>query len=211
MAMRITDRDQTLIRWVNGFGYVSVSQVADFMAVDFSTAARRIRLLCDGGVIERKAFPLSTMSVLIPTRDGSAVTGDDLAPIAGVRVATSRHDLMLVDCARALEQRFKMRFEPERRLRQRGFGNADHLPDGLLHRQDAPPIAVELELSQKPPRRLEAILDTYAAHPEVAEAWYVVVDEGVEKFVRRFAEGRPYVTVRRWRNTLTKTHSNAAK
>ena len=205
MAMRMTDRDQSLIRWMNGHGYVSVGQVADFMGVDFSTGARRARVLCDGGVLERRPFPMSTTKVLLPTRVGCAVIGDELAPIAGIRVATSRHDLTLVDCASALEKRFKMRFEPERRLRLGAFADADHLPDGLLHRAGGATIAVELELSQKPPRRLAAILDAYGANLEIAEAWYIVMDDAVEKYVRRLSKNRPYIKVRRWQNARAKT------
>jgi hypothetical protein len=172
------------------------------MGVDFSTAARRIRGLCSAGLLERRSYPLSTMSALIPTRDGCEVAADELTPIGGIRVATSRHDTTLVDCACSLERRFTGRFEPERRLRQRVFSAADHWPDGLLHRPDEPPIAIELELSQKSPRRLTGILDAYAATLSIKAVWYIVMDDAVESHVRRFAEGRPYIMIKRWTNTL---------
>ncbi len=202
--MRLTDRDHHILRWANGHGYVSTGQIADFMGTDFSTAARRARVLCDAGLMTRRPFPMSGSTVLIPTRDACALTGDDLWPIAGVRVATSRHDCTLVDCAHALQTRFKMTFEPERRLRQREFAIGGHLPDGLLHQNDAPPIGVELELSQKAPSRLTTIFDAYAANLDISEIWYVVMTDVIEKFVRRLAEGRSYIVIKRWRGLRPK-------
>lgn len=197
--MRMTDRDRRLIQWINGFGFVTVGQVRKFMGVDFSTAARRVRTLCDGGLLERRPFPASTMTVLFPTADGCSLSNDSTPPITGVRVATSRHDLMLVDCSMALERSFSFVFEPERRLRQRGFNANGHLPDGLLHRQDERPIAVELELSQKPPRRLAEIFDRYAADLSIEAVWYVVIDDVIERHLRRLARGHEHIKVRKWR------------
>ena len=83
--MRLTERDQRLIKWVNSCGYVSVVQVAAFLGVDFSTAARRIRILREAGLLARECLPLSSVSLLVPTRLGVTVAEDDLAPIAGIR------------------------------------------------------------------------------------------------------------------------------
>lgn len=199
MAMRMTSRDQDLVKWNNGAGFVSVKQVSEWMGVEFSTGARRVRALCEAGLLERREFPASTATVLIPTADGCALAGDNLAPIKGVRVATSRHDLLLVDCAMALEKRFGFRFEPERRLRARSFGAAGHTPDGLLHRPGGRPVAVELELSQKSPARVTAIMDAYAATLDIEEVWYVVIDDIVERYLRRLASGHEHVKVRKWR------------
>lgn len=202
MGMRLTERDQKLLKWNNGFGYVSVQQMAERMGVEFSTGARRVRALCDGGLLERRQFPASTTTVLMPTADGCALAGDHLAPIRGIRVATSRHDLLLVDCAMALEKRFGFPFEPERRLRARAFNGDGHMPDGLLHKPDGRPIAVELELSQKSPSRVAAIIAAHAANLEIEEVWYVVVDDVMQKFLRRLSEGYDHVKVRKWKRHL---------
>jgi hypothetical protein len=137
--------------------------------------------------------------VLIPTADGCALANDHLAPIKGIRVATSRHDLLLVECAMGLERRFACSFEPERRLRARGFGGNGHLPDGLLHRRDGRPIAVELELSQKAPARVAAIMDAHAANFDIAGVWYVVVDDAMKRFITRWSEGYEHVKVVPWK------------
>lgn len=199
MAMRMTERDQGLLRWNNGHGFVSVQQVSKWMGVEFSTGARRVRALCDEGLLERRRFPASTATVLIPTTDGCTLAGDHLAPIKGVRVATSRHDLLLVECAMSLERRFGVSFEPERRLRARGFADDGHMPDGLMHRQDGRPIAIELELSQKAPARVAAIMDAHAANFDIAEVWYVVVDDTMKRFITRCSEGYAHVKVVTWK------------
>jgi len=197
--MRLTKRDEGLLWWANGMGYVTVAQVSAFMATEFSTAARRVRILCGAGLLARRPMPMSTATVLIPTRDACALIGDDLPPIAGVRIATARHDLALVDCAHALQRKYRAAFEPERRLRQRGFAIGDHLPDGILNKDGAAAIAVELELSQKAPARLVEIFNRYAANLDIDTVWYIVMSDAVERHVRRLAEGRSYVKIGRWR------------
>lgn len=199
MRMKLTERDQQLLRWTNGFGYVSVQQMSERMGVGFSTGARRVRALCDGGLLERRQFPASTATVLMPTADGCALAGDHLAPIKGIRVATSRHDLLLVDCALALEKRFGFPFEPERRLRARAFNGDGHMPDGLLHKPEGRPIAVELELSQKAPSRVAAIMDAHATNLDIEEVWYIVIDDTMKEFIRRLSEGYDHVKIRHWR------------
>lgn len=205
MGMKLTVRDQGLLRWNNGHGYVSVAHLAERMGVEFSTGARRVRALCDEGLLERRRFPASTLTVLIPTIDGCALANDHLVPIKGIRVATSRHDLLLVECAMGLERRFGCSFEPERRLRARGFGGDSHLPDGLLHRQDGRPIAVELELSQKAPARVAAIMDAHAANFDIAEVWYIVVDDTMKRFITRCSEGYAHVKVVTWKPASLKS------
>lgn len=202
MGMRLTDRDQELLKWTNGHGFVSVLQWSQKMGVEFSTGARRVRALCDAGMLERRRFPASTATVLIPTVEGCAVAGDHLVPIKGIRVATSRHDLLLVECAMALEERFGFEFEPERRVRGRGIIGYGHMPDGLLHRPSGRPIAVELELSQKSPSRVAAIIAAHAANLEIEEVWYVVVDDVMQQFLRRLSEGYDHVKVRKWKRRL---------
>ncbi|MGX5733041.1 hypothetical protein [Bosea thiooxidans] len=102
----------------------------------------------------------------------------------------------------ALEKRFGCRFEPERRLRARGFNGNGHMPDGLLHRQEGRPIAIELELSQKAPSRVTAIMDAHAANLDIEEVWYVVVDDRMLQFMRRLGEGYDHVRVSQWKRAL---------
>jgi hypothetical protein len=169
------------------------------MGVDYSTAARRLRALRKAGLLVQLPFPMASFSAIAPTQLGCELAADDLAPIAGVRAATARHDLMLADVARALEKSFSMRFETERRLRVRGFSICGHLPDGLLHRDGELPIAIEVELSAKAPRRLTTILDCYAASADVEEVWYVTVETSLRDYILRVANGRPGIHVKLWK------------
>lgn len=104
-----------------------------------------------------------------------------------------------------LERRFTSVFEPERRLRARGFGGDGHLPDGLLHRTDGRPIAIELELSQKAPARVAAILDAYAANFAIAGVWYIVIDDTMKRFITRFCDGYKHVKVVPWKPASLKS------
>lgn len=208
--MHTTERDLKLVRWANGHGYVSISQIAEFLGVDFRTAARRVRILCRSGLLIRLPFPMSAFSVVAPTRTGCDLASDDLAPVSGVRVPTSRHDLALVDLARSLESSFSMTYESERRLRHRGVTIAGHSPDGLLHPKSGLPVGVELELSAKSPRRLEAIFDRYAACADVDEAWYIVTDPAMRVFIKRVLGERSGIRVKLWKRGGAQTHADDA-
>ena len=120
--IRLTQRDMAGLRFVNSFGCVSVGQFQRHLGVgDFSSVARRVRALCDNGLLQRRRFPFSSISTLFATRAGCETVGDTLAPLTGLRTATARHDLMVVDAAMSLERQHACAFEPERRLRERGF------------------------------------------------------------------------------------------
>ena len=157
--MRVTERDIELLLWLNGFGFVLVSQIAKWMGVDFSTAARRVRALVEAGLVRRVKSSILSATPIIVTPKGAQVAGDSLPPLSGIRPGEFRHDAVLVDVARGLTARFPgSHFEPVRRIRHSGaLAEAKHLPDGYVHR-GADRYIVELELTVKSRKRLEAIM-----------------------------------------------------
>jgi DNA-binding Lrp family transcriptional regulator len=189
----IVERDLRLLAWINGWGAVSVLQIALWLAVDFSTAARRVRKLVAAGLLLRLgAGGLGVQPVALTAR-GCAIANDSLAPLAGIRIATWRHDSLMVD----LEPRILRRFpdavvHPDRRIRaNRALSGAPqgHVPDAELERAGRRPLAFELELSMKAPRRVQAIIDGYASDNTYEAVFYLTTDERVARHVRRFTRG----------------------
>jgi len=191
--MIITDRDLRLLRWVNGWGAVTVAQIAVWMSADFSTAARRVRKLLEGKFLRR--LPVNGLAVqpISMTRLGCEVASDPLWPLAGIRVATWPHDSAMVD----LEARILGRYaggilNPDRRIRSnRKLAGApySHVPDAEIERVGRRPIAIELELSKKAPDRLQAIVDGYVTGGTYAGVFYLADNEDVARYVRRFTHG----------------------
>jgi hypothetical protein len=88
----------------------------------------------------------------------------------------------------ALEKRLQGEFEPARRIRFRLSDKiTGHLPDGYMWRSGGkPPIAVELELTKKAPRRLTEIIGRYRADMSIAGVIYIVPDETMGRYVLQF-------------------------
>jgi hypothetical protein len=198
--LNLTDRDLALLRCTNRFGFLTVAQIAIFWGgIDFSTAAARVRKLVDEGLLQRANLQHWDVRPLLVTNRGRLLAGDTLPPIKGVRATTYHHDSMLFDLAMALEKRFSARFETEREYRWRRPDRAGqfHVPDGLL-RRDKSTIGIELELTQKAPRRLAEIIASHAANLELDEVWYVVTDEAMRGYVRRVAGENSHIKIVKW-------------
>lgn len=200
--MRLMERDVDLIKWCNSHGCVTVEDIRQRWGVSFSVAARRVRELVAAKLLRRMSVPISVGSPLVVTNAGCAAVGDELSALSGIRLATFRHDHLLVELSRSLELKTGGQFETERRLRQRWEGSGSkisHLPDGLLHRIGKDPLAVELELSQKSPVRLRKIISDYAANMMMGGVLYFCLDDAVARHVLRCASGAPHVKVIPWR------------
>jgi len=190
--MILTKRDVRLFWWVNGWGAVTVEQVAAWMGgVGFSTAARRIRKLCEAGFLRRIQVAGLREPAIALTDYGQEVARDPLPPLPGVRLATWHHDKTMC----SMEARILRRFPesvviPERRLRtNRLMAGAPpkHLPDAEAHRAGVRPIAFELELTPKAPGRIQEILTAYATSRDYASVIYLVPDQRMKRYVQRFA------------------------
>ena len=197
--LQITARDILLIFWINGFGAATLVQIAAWMRVDSSTAARRIRKLVDAGLLRQLAVPLLVSPPFAATRAGCALARDPLAPLSGIRVGTWRHDSFLVDIERDLESHFHGWLEPERRFRaNRRFAasRATHTPDAVIHRPGGGLIAIELELSAKAPMRLQEIINGYAATNEYERVAYLTDDEKLAKYITRFTKQFDFIDLK---------------
>jgi hypothetical protein len=188
--MQVTDRDKALLRWLNGFGAAITTQVAQYMGVDPSIAARRLRVLIEAGLLEKRVIQGVSYRVLICTAAGCRESNDDLPPLQGIRRGVIYHDLKVIDVARRLIKKFGGNFEPARRIlhRREAIKKADHCPDGLFYLPIGKTVAVELELSAKSPRRLRQIFAYYATALDIDRVLYLTTDPAVARLLKRIAQ-----------------------
>jgi hypothetical protein len=192
MTTRIVKRDLELLRKANGYGAVSIEGFAEIMHVKYSTGARRARALINADLLARLPVPLLGVAGLVVTKAGCIIANDPLRPPEAIRLGTWVHDQLLVKVGCALERRLAATFEPERRIRFRLGDNANfHLPDGYVWRNGKAPVAVELELTKKSPRRLAQIVGAHRADMSIAGVIYVVPDDTMVRYVRRFVVDDP--------------------
>ena len=196
--MEFTDRDAHILRWINGHGFATVQQTADWLGNRYQNNHRRLKRLVDAGYLRSQRVGHSR-HVFYLTKAGVIQCGDDLPPFRAIRFGSFVHDLRLIDLATKLNRETGGQFTPEHRLRQeRGLktiGAYGHIPDGLLKLDGKPPIAIELELSTKGWQRLQNILLAYAADFDLREVWYFAGNDALRRRLERAAVGFAFVRI----------------
>jgi hypothetical protein len=185
----VTDRDRSVVAWIAVIGAVSAQDVMAKFGVGRTVGYRRLRALVDHGLLTRARLVYGQPALYVPTREGFAWAGMPQPEAARVGVATTRHWALCARLAVLLERRERVEVWGEPRLRaaeleaDRPIASArlGNLPDGrprlrrpdlVLFPPDAAPVAVEVELSVKGARRLEAICRAWARCRIVSEVRY---------------------------------------
>lgn len=197
--------DRELVRFVGLHGAVSVEHVMGAFGIGRTAAYRRVAACIAQGLLERLALLREEPSILRATRSGLRFAGLDLG-LCIVSAGSVSHWLCCTSVALASEERYgsgAVIAERELRWIERSEGRAifsaklGHRPDGSdrLHRPDLAlwigerPVAVEVELSPKAPRRLEAIIAAWRRAAWVGCVLYLcepgATRRGVERAVRK--------------------------
>lgn len=205
------ERDRELVAFVARLGVVQIAHVMAAMGCGRTAAYRRVAVLAEAGLVERLALLRGEPSLIRATRAGLRHVGLDALGIAVVRPGGADHWLRCADVALRLEEEFgaggRVLAERELMLAERVEGRplagapiTQHGREGL-HRPDlavlagSRTIAVEVELSIKAPRRLDAIMRAWRRASHVGEVRYLCGSPGVRRAVERavaatYAEGK---------------------
>jgi len=207
--MLVTERDLEIIRYIDSFGYVAAEQIFNRFKISQKRGYRRLHLLVAEGYLQHKRIFIGRPGIYRGGSQGLALICDDPERPhrpATIRVATIEHDLMLVDLASALVQKYGGTWKTERQIwRERGFTAVEakmHVPDGILtlpagdgDGQKNQKIAVELELTAKSGQRLEKIIRGYARAAEYTEVWYFVKNLALAEKIREIAQRMTFIKI----------------
>jgi hypothetical protein len=204
-------RDRELVTYVGRHGLVAVRHVMAAMGTGRTASYRRIAACVDAGLLERLELLREEPGLLRATRAGLRHVGLGL-PVAVISPGAVDHWLRCASTVALLGAEFEgeqILTERELRLAEQLEGRAiasarlGHLPNGhpRLHRPDLAVlrpggvIAIEVELSPKAPRRLEAILRAWRRADQVEEVRYYCdrgpVTRGLERaLARTHADGK---------------------
>jgi hypothetical protein len=202
-------RDQQLLTYVACQGVVTIEHVMAALMVGRTAAYRRVAHCLEASLLERLELLRTEPSLLRATRMCLRYLGLNALPLAEVSAATAPHWLRCASIARLLVEREfyenEVFSERDLRLSEQFYGRplasakVGELPSGgpRYHRPDLAVIssdrviAIEVELSLKAPRRLEAILRGWRRAAEVAEVRYYCapgsVTRGLQRAVSRTA------------------------
>jgi hypothetical protein len=202
----LTERDLELLAFVAVHRFVLAAHVHSWLGVDRAVAYRRLAGLVGAGLLSYERIFHAQPGCYLITNGGLGVIDSDL-PRPSVDLRCYGHDTGIVWCwLAAINERFGAvdRLLSERELRShdqrpnradRRFGipvdgydrNGNqrvHYPDLVMVRPDGGRVAIELELSVKGRRRLEAILLGYHAAPQLGAVLYLTDSRRVANVVK---------------------------
>jgi hypothetical protein len=202
--MLFTARDRSLVEWIGRFGAVEAEQVMAWFGMGRTATYRRLRACVQAGLLVHARVLHGEPGLYVATRAGLQWAGlGDFEP-SRVSVALVRHAQASARAAVILDQREpRMTVVHEREIRAAersqgrvlasvavgslGEGRSRwHRPDLLLvpSEGDELPAAIELELSVKSRRRLEAICRGYARSRLFASVRYYAEPEPARAVAR---------------------------
>ena len=187
----VTGRDRSVVCWIAAIGAARAQDVMAMFGMGRTVAYRRLGELVAQRVLRAVRFSVAQPALYVATREGLAWAGLEDDEPAHVGIATARHWALCAQLAVVLEraERCTVWGEPRLRAAERDAEHAiasaqlGSLPDGRarLRRPDlvlfprdgsALPVAVEVELSVKGARRLQAICRAWARCRIVREVRY---------------------------------------
>ena len=200
---KLTAEQAGTLAWVATIGAVTAPALALRDGCSRASARGRLEALARRGLTQR-ARPLTAQPTLyLATRDGLRALPGIAASPARVSAASAAHAAACAEAAATLHRLYgaavRVAGEPLLRgasglswasARLPGAAGARHRPDLLLWRPGDPgslPIAIEVELSVKAPRRLAEIALAWARCRQVGGVVYFVAAD-VEQPVRRAIE-----------------------
>lgn len=173
-GFKIQPRDERIIWFAGTHGLVTMTHIKLFAfegrndygfweSVSEQAVYRRLKRLCDAGLLEHQRTWYGEHGVYRATRAGLALVGLDLAP-ARLDKRDYEHDLRVVDLALALTDYTCDGWITERliRSRLRPGTSIGRVPDGLLLGLGGERWAAELEISGKEAQRYHDACDRYA-------------------------------------------------
>jgi hypothetical protein len=196
-----------ILNWTASLGAVTAEALAERRETTLVGARARLRVLVRAGWLAREQPLAGAPALYVATRAGLRACGAWGIDPCRVSAAGARHLIVCAAVAAALERRYPdQRVIGERELRRDervhgarlasarlGPGPAEeglHRPDLVLWPRDLAaqaPVAVEVELTVKAPRRLTQICRAWARCAEVAGVLYLA-PPGVARALGRAIE-----------------------
>jgi hypothetical protein len=202
-GFKVQPRDEHIVWFAGTHGYVTMPHIkllafesrndwGYWESVSEQAVYRRLKRLCDAGLLTHQRTWYGDHGVYRATRAGLKMVGLDLAP-ARLDKRDYEHDLRVVDLALDLTGYTCDGWITERQIRSRlRLGTSiGRVPDGLLLGPGGERWAVELEISGKETQRYHDACDRYADRhrdriPDDSPDWYL--EEHLDDYIESGGE-----------------------
>jgi hypothetical protein len=203
-----TEKDAEIVGWIGRVGAAGAEHVMARFQMGRSWAYARLSMLVIGGLLEQKTLLYRQPGLYIATAEGLRWQGIERLGVYRVGAGGFTHAREVASAAVLLHHRFPawtMLSERELRVHESDEGElvasarlgelpggrpAFHRPDLALISPQGRTLAVEIELSVKAPRRLQAICRAYARARHLSHAYYVATPPAARAVARAVAETR---------------------
>jgi hypothetical protein len=177
-----------LLRWTASLGAVTADALAVRQASSLASARGRLSAACRDGLLTRTQLLSGRPALFTLTAAGRRAVGAGASAGCRVSASNANHLIACALVAASLERRYpghRVLGEHELRARERASGlplasarlaTGPHRPDMVLLAPAGDrslPVAVEVELTVKAPRRLRAICRAWGRCPQVSGVLYL--------------------------------------
>jgi hypothetical protein len=203
-----TARDQEIVGWIARIGAAGAEQVQGRFGMGRSQAYARLSSLTRDGLLEQKRLLHRTPGLYVASAEGLRWSGQERLGVQRIGAGGFQHAWQLASAAVALRTALPdWRQLSERELRAResdeqesiasvalgelpGGRAALHRPDLALVDGEGHVLAIEVELSVKAARRLQAIARAYARARHLSHVYYLATPPAARAVSRAVAEVR---------------------
>ena len=203
-----TQKDAQIVGWLGRIGAASAEHVMARFGMGRSWAYARLSRLVADGLLEQRTLLYRQPGLYIATAEGLRWTFLERLGVYRVGPGGVQHATELAAAAVALHGAFpggQLLSERELRVTESDEGKliasvslgelpagrpALHRPDLALIGPDDRALAIEIELSVKAPRRLQAICRAYARARHVGHVYYLATPPAARAVSRAVAETR---------------------
>jgi hypothetical protein len=173
-GIRITERDVSILQFVNEFGFCEIRHVQNQFGIKKRLCYSLMQRLVLGGFVTHQHIYHNQHGIYRATHLGASYT--DLPPLNIIPHNHYHHHLTVIDVYQKMKQyHAAMTWVSERQLISekfsQGVGKRGHIADGMLLLPNKK-VAIEVELTVKGRARLERILKGYAKQADIDEIWY---------------------------------------
>ena len=194
----ITERDVSILNFINNFGFCELTQVMKQFSVQESNAYKLMKRLMGKDLLIHDRIFHGQKGIYRLTNDGASFT--DLPALEKVPIHQYRHQLTIIEVYIQLSKQYPdVYWLSERFLikdqTQQDIKEKKHVADGLLIFPDGRQIAIEVELNLKSKKRLAQIFKSYGSQFLIDEVWYFCPSHLVST-LKQLAEKRPFIKIR---------------
>jgi hypothetical protein len=215
----VTDRDISILRLINQFGFSAPSIIQETLFKNLKTdsskvtSRRRIQYLHEIGFLRKQINHLSQERIYTLTPTGCQFLADqgfeELRSLEKLNWGEFRHDLEIQKIYLRFRELGFTKFYSERKAKEESpFG--DLVPDLIMFNQENKAVMIEVELTRKTFKRMEEKLKQYVESPYMISLLYICQSDAIVKAISQTAKKFDELEGRFFGISLKEFHSKSS-